>query len=196
MAGREPMHRRMLMLSLREDRCQPGRRVDTRTDAAPVVDVHGRRDSGTTLVEILVSVVLIGTVVVAMLGALRVSILGGTIHRDHANAHAWLQSASDVLYASEKEDCDTSLSDGGRSAIIDKYQPIVDAVANPEGWTNSQIQVVGLDFWNATDTDRDGIVEYRFGPVCQDSINLALQRVTLEVRSPSGRIIEQVELVK
>jgi type II secretory pathway pseudopilin PulG len=159
-------------------------------------DEPGRRDSGTTLVEILVSIVLIGTAVVATLGALRVSIVGGTVHRDHANAHAWLQSASDVLYASEKEDCDTALSDGGKSVIIGKYQPIVDAVANPEGWTNSQIRIVGLEFWNATDTDNDGIVEYRFGAVCQDSINLALQRVTLEVRSPNGRIIEQVELVK
>jgi hypothetical protein len=127
---------------------------------------------------------------------LRVSVVGGTIHRDHANAHAWLQSASDVLYASERADCDTSLPDGGRSQIIDVYQPVVDAVANPENWTNSQIEVVDLKFWNASDTDGDGIVEYRFGPVCQDSINLSLQRVTLEVRSPDGKIIEQVELVK
>jgi hypothetical protein len=154
------------------------------------------RDSGTTFIEILVSVVLIGTAVVATLGALRISIIGGTIHRDHANAQAWLQSASDVLYASVKEDCNTALGDGGKSAIIGKYQPIVDVVANPEGWTNSQIKVVGLEFWNASDTDGDGIVEYRFGPVCQDSINLSLQRVTLEVRSPNGKIIEQVELVK
>jgi hypothetical protein len=186
----------MLILSMRKERRHPGCRVETRADGPPALSGHGRRDSGTTLVEILVSIVLIGTAVVATLGALRISILGGAIHRDHANAHAWLQSASDVLYASEKEDCDTSLSDGGRSAIIGKYQPIVDAVANPEGWTNSQIKVVGLDFWNASDTDGDGIVEYRFGAVCQDSINLALQRVTLEVRSPDGRIIEQVELVK
>ena len=155
-----------------------------------------RRDSGTTLVEILVSIVLIGMTVVATLGALRVSILGGTVHRDHANAHAWLQSASDVLYAAEKEDCDTALGDGGKSVIIAAYQPVVDAVANPEGWTNSQIRVIGLEFWNATDTDGDGIVEYRFGSVCQDAINLSLQRLTLEVRSPNGRIIEQVELVK
>jgi hypothetical protein len=80
--------------------------------------------------------------------------------------------------------------------IIGTYQPVVDAVANPENWKNNQIRVVDLEFWNATDTDGDGIVEYRFGSVCQDSINLALQRVTLEVRSPDGRIIEQVELVK
>ncbi len=170
--------------------------MDTREASEETKVPRRQSDSGTTLIEILVSIVLIGTAVVATLGALRISIIGGTIHRDHANAHAWLQSASDVLYASEKEDCNTSLSDGGKSTIIAMYQPVVDVVANPQGWTNSQIKVVDLQFWNATDTDGDGIVEYRFGDVCQDSINLSLQRVTLEVRSPDGRIIEQVELVK
>ncbi len=173
------------------------RAVDPDAVDADVTTVRrGPKDSGVTLIEILVSIVLIGTAVVATLGALRISIIGGTVHRDHANAHAWLQSASDVLYASEREDCDTTLPDGGRSQIIDVYQPVVDAVANPESWANSQIEVVGLEFWNASDTDNDGIVEYRFGATCQDSINLSLQRVTLEVRSPDGRIIEQVELVK
>lgn len=153
-------------------------------------------DRGITLVEILVSVVLIGTAVVATLTTLRVSITAGTVHRDHSNAHAWLQSASDVLYAQKKEDCDTAAADGGKSAILAKYQPVVDVVANPETWANSQIRIVDLKFWNASDTDNDGIVEYRFGTVCQDSINLALQQLTLEVRSPNGRIIEQVELIK
>lgn len=87
----------MLMTSLRKERCQPGHRVDTGADGGPAVNVLDRRDSGATLIEILVSIVLIGTAVVATLGALRISMVGGTIHRDHANAHAWLQSASDVL---------------------------------------------------------------------------------------------------
>ncbi len=149
-----------------------------------------------TLVEILVSVVLISTAVVATLTTLRVSIVAGTVHRDHSNAYAWLQSASDVLYAQAKEDCNTAAPDGGKSAILAKYQPVVDAVANPETWSNTQIRIIDLKFWNATDTDNDGIVEYRFGTVCQDSINLALQQLTIEVTSPNGKIIEQVELIK
>ena len=153
-------------------------------------------DSGFSLVEILVSIVLIGTAVVATLGALQISILGGTIHRDHANAHAWLQSASDVLYASDKVDCDTLAADGGKAVILAAYEPIVNAVVNPETWADSQIAITELEFWMATDTNSDGIVEYRFGTTCQDSIHLGLQRLTLEVRSPNGRIIEQVEIIK
>lgn len=157
-------------------------------------------DRGITLVEVLVSVVLISTAVIATLTTLRISIVGGTVHRDHSNAHAWLQSASDRLYAAPKEDCSTTpappVGDGGKSAILAKYRPIVDQVDNPADWLNWQIRIVDVKFWNASDTDNDGIVEYRFGTVCQDSINLALQQLTLEVRSPNGRIIEQVELIK
>jgi type II secretory pathway pseudopilin PulG len=153
-------------------------------------------DDGLTLVEILVSIVLIGTAVVAMLGALRASILGGTVHRDHSNAHAWLQSASDVVYAAPKEDCSTVEADGGKNRIRLKYQATVDPVENPETWANSQIKIIDVQFWDATDTDGDGVVEYRFGTVCQDTINLALQKITLQVTSPNGRIIEQVELIK
>jgi len=158
---------------------------------------HESSDRGITLVEILVAVVLISTVVVATLTTLRVSIVAGTVHRDHSNAHAWLQSASDRLYAQVKEDCSTTnIVDGGKGAILAKYQLVVDLVDNPEDWVNWQIRIVDVKFWNASDTDSDGIVEYRFGTVCQDSINLALQLLTLEVRSPNGRIIEQVELIK
>ncbi len=170
--------------------------MNTRDDPTAVPRQRDDYDQGISLIEILVAIVLIGTVVVATLGALRISILGGTVHRDHANAHAWLQSASDVLYAREKEDCSTTAADGGKAAILLKYQPTVDIVPNPETWTNSQIRLIDVQFWNATDTDSDGIVEYRFGTVCQDTINLSLQRITLEVRSPNGRIIEQVELIK
>ena len=169
--------------------------METREDPTVTTRPHGT-DHGMTMVEILVSVVLIGTVLAATLGAMRISILGGTVHRDHANAHAWLQSASDVLYARTKVDCSSTDPDGGKAAILALYQPTVDVVANPETWTNAQIRIVDVQFWNATDTDHDGVVEYRFGVICQDTINLALQRITLEVRSPNGRIIDQVELIK
>ncbi len=149
-----------------------------------------------TLIEVLVSVMLLGTVVVSTLGVLRISVLGGTVHRDHANAHAWLQSASDVVYATTKVDCSTGTPDSGKEAIRAAYQSVVDPVPNPETWANSQIRIIDIQFWNSADTDNDGIVEFRFGTACQDDKNLSLQRITIQVRSPNGRIIEQVELIK
>lgn len=154
------------------------------------------RDSGMTLIEVLISVLLLGTVVVSTLGVLRISILGGTVHRDHANAHAWLQSASDVLYATTKVDCNTAAPDSGKEAIRAAYQLVVDPVPNPETWANSQIRIIDIQFWNSADLNNNGIIEFGFGTNCQDDENLSLQRITIQVRSPNGRIIEQVDLIK
>src|SRR5215216_2744948 len=79
-----------------------GRQVAGRRKKPPAVDQSQRTtaesDAGTSLVEILVCVVLMGMVVTAILATLRTSVSASSLNRDHANAHAWLQSASDVLY--------------------------------------------------------------------------------------------------
>ncbi len=53
---------------------------------------------------------------------MRASIVGGTIHRDHSRAHAWLQSASDILYAEPKVGCDRASADGGEAAVRAAYE--------------------------------------------------------------------------
>lgn len=149
------------------------------------------------MVEILISIVLMGTAVGGTLSALRSSIVGGTIQRDHANAHAWLQSASDLIYAEPKTPCNPSLADGGESDVRTAYEAIADGVANPEGWSTWQISVVGpIQFWNAADVNNDRVPEYSFGSNCQEDVGLSLQLIKLQVRSPNGRIVETVEIVK
>ena len=58
------------------------------------------------------------------------------------------------------------------------------------------ITIIGIQLWNSLDSDLDGQTEFYFGTECQDDRNLTLQQITIQVSSPSGRIIEQVELVK
>lgn len=153
------------------------------------------RDRGFTLIEVVISIVLLGLVVAGSLAALRGTVLAGTLHRDHSNAHAWLQSASDVLYAAPKVYCNPAAPDKGEAAVRRAYDLVVDSVENPEGWTNRQIRVVPkVQFWNAGNIDADADIEYFFGSKCDPS--LTLQLVVIEVRAPSGRIIETVELVK
>lgn len=126
---------------------------------------------------------------------MRASIVGGTIHRDHSRAHAWLQSASDILYAEPKVGCDRASADGGEAAVRAAYDAVVDAVPNPPEWRDWQIRVVPhVTFWNAANLDGDPDVEYFFGANCDPS--LTLQLIELEVRAPSGRIIETVQIVK
>lgn len=145
------------------------------------------RDAGMTLVETLVSIMLVGTLAVSALVTLRTTIVASTLDRDHANAHAWLQTASDVLYGAEREDCGTqALSREADLRAI--YQDIIRGTENPEGWPADRISVVGpVKFW-------DGVSAY--GNVCYDDAGINLQLIKLEVRDPANRIVESVEIVK
>ena len=161
-------------------------------DAQPLA----RRDAGVTLIEILIAIVLLAGVIAGSMAALRATTVSGEIHRDHSRAHAWLQSASDILYAEPKKGCDGSQADQGEQAVRQAYDAVVDLkVKKPSDWQSWQIQVVQpVKFWNTGNLDADPDPEFFFGSSCDP--NLQLQAITLQVKSPSGRIIETVEIVK
>jgi len=147
------------------------------------------------MIEILIALVLIGGVVAGTMATLRATAIAGSRHRDHSNAHGWLQSASDILYAAPKVACDGSLADNGEAAVRASYDAVVDAVPHPQDWNSWQIRVIpNVQFWNAANLDSDPDVEYFFGSDCDPS--LSLQLVTIEVRNTDGAIIENVEIVK
>jgi len=167
-------------------RCRDGCAVRPRSD---------HHDRGTTLIEILIAIVLIGGVVAGTMATLRASTIASTVHRDHSNAHAWLQTASDILYASQKVGCDSTLVENGEPEVRAAYDAVVDAVPHPQGWEEWQIRIIPpVRFWNAGNLDTDPDVEYYFGGDCDPS--LALQLVEIEVRNTDGEIIESVEIVK
>jgi hypothetical protein len=145
-----------------------------------------QRDRGTSLVEILMAIVLLGTAVGAMMTALRVTINAGTLQRDHANAYAWLQTASDVLYGVDRVPCGT-VAATDQQAVFDRYQSVVANTENPENWPAANIEVVPpVRFWNGS------IYQDR----CYDEFGINLQLITLQVRDMNGRIIERIEVVK
>jgi hypothetical protein len=147
------------------------------------------------LIEVLIAIVLLAGVIAGSMAALRATTISGELHRDHSRGHAWLQTASDILYASPKVACSTTASDKGEAAVRAAYDTVVKGVPNPPEWSDWQIRVVPtVKFWNAGNLDADPDVEYYFGAGCDPS--LQLQLVQLEVKSPSGRIIETVDIVK
>ncbi|HEY5663025.1 MAG TPA: hypothetical protein VIS05_03190 [Ilumatobacter sp.] len=147
------------------------------------------------MIEILIAVVLTGGVVAGTMAAMGATVIGGSLHRDHSNAHGWLQSASDILYAAPKVMCDPGEADKGEAATRAAYDAVIDAVPNPQDWQDWQIEILPpVKFWNSGNLDSDPDREFFFGPGCDPS--LTLQLIELEVRSPSGRIIERVEIVK
>ena len=145
------------------------------------------RDEGMSLVETLVAIVLTGTLAVAGMVCLRASIVASGADRDHANAHAWLQTASDVIYGAELVNCGTQASTNAEAVAV-AYEAIARGTSNPQGWPPGQISVVRpVKFWDGTST---------YQGTCYDDAGINLQLIQLQVKAPDGRIVESVEIVK
>jgi hypothetical protein len=161
----------------------------------PCETAAGARDRGTTLTEVLVAIVLMGTSVTAMLTTMSVTIHASGLERDHANAHAWLQTAADVLYGAERMDCGDMGPDlvvgtaddvSNHAAVTAAYEAIVKGSENPEAWPSDKIDVVSVQYW-------DGEI---YQAQCYDDKGINLQLITIEVRNLDDEIIETVEVVK
>ena len=149
-----------------------------------------------SLIEIMVSLVLLGTLVSATLVGLSTTINASALDRDHANAHAWLQSAADMLYAREIIICGTydPLDQVNDLALIaDQYDQTIKQTENPEGWPDSSIEVIGLEWWSI-DIAADGLGTEAWGSQC-DAGDTNLQKVALRVSAEDGRIVEEVEVI-
>ena len=155
------------------------------------------RDAGLSLIEIVVAVMLMGIVGVATMTLLTSTITASRLDRDHSNAHAWLQTASDMLYAREPEHCDETLTtasaiENRRQEIMTEYRATIQETENPEHWPQANIQIVDLRFWHyARNPSTNGVEE---GWVT-DQCTTKLQLVKLRVRDVSGDIIEEVEVI-
>lgn len=155
-----------------------------------------RRDAGVSLLEILISIALLSTVVVATLTTMRTSITASALDRDHANAHAWLQTAADMLYARELIPCGSM--DPGNPAndlalIAAEYEATMQQTENPEGWAAANLSVLSLEWWSI-DINSQGVGTEAWGTKC-DSGDTNLQKIEMQVRADDGRIVEEVEVI-
>ena len=155
------------------------------------------RDRGVTFIEMLISIVLLGTVIAASLTTLSVTISASATDRDHANAHAWMQTAADVLYARELVPCDPDpLADSVAdiAAITAAYESTIQQTENPQAWTGTNIKIFDLQFWHVDMDPVTKLTDEGWGNKC-DSEDTNLQRIGIEVRSEDGDIVEQVEVI-
>jgi hypothetical protein len=140
---------------------------------------------------------LLGTAGIATLTALRATVIGTRIERDHSKAQQWLQSAAGIIEDVDFGDC-ASVSVSG-DAIRDAYQAAIDydAVTNPAGaktpygFDDGQVIVSVPEVW-----DGNAWVPFASQSQCLDDKLLRQQRVTIKVISPDGTITETVEVVK
>ena len=158
--------------------------------------VGGQHDRGFTLIEIVVGVALMGLVVGGTMTLLGTTIRASRLDRDHSNAHAWLQTASDMLYARDPDLCDSSFNQtqllAQRATIMADYQNTARQTENPEHWAAQNFRVTDLLFWHYARNPVTNAVDEGWYP---DKCTTKLQLVKLLVRSDAGEIIEEVEVV-
>lgn len=153
------------------------------------------RDRGTSIIEVLISIVLLGTVVSVVLVGLQTTIRASALDRDHANAHAWLQTGADMLYARDLITCGTrDASDpvNDVALIAAEYEATVQQTENPEGWPDANIEVINLEWWSIDVVN--GIGTEAWGTTC-DTPETDLQKIELRVTAEDGRIVEEVEVI-
>jgi prepilin-type N-terminal cleavage/methylation domain-containing protein len=162
----------------------------TEADATPSTDRS--RDRGMSFIEVLVAVVLIGLAVVGMLTAVRATVIGTRVERDHSKAQQWLQSAVGVIEAQDFASCDPMVING--AAVEAAYQAAIDhpttGAKRPYGFAGATIDVKTPQVWNGTQ-----FVDFDTQTVCYDQSRLRQQRVVIEVRHPNG-IFEGLEMIK
>jgi Prokaryotic N-terminal methylation motif len=151
-------------------------------------------DSGVTFVEMLVAIVLLGTVVLAVITALQVTLIGSRVERDHAKVHQWLQASVGILQsdATAFGDCVTP-NQTNLDTIINNYTAAVrTGAAVPEGFASSnQLSVVSVEVWDGNEW-----LDFLSQTDCLDNNLLRQQLVAVQATNNDGSISEIVEVVK
>ena len=147
------------------------------------------------MIEVLIGITLLGTVVAATLTGLTTAITASSLDRDHANAHAWLQTAADMLYARELDQCDPAIAPATE---------IADTIAGIRGHraTDRQSRRLGcrehprhvVEWWSIDIDPATGLGTEAWGTQC-DSGDTNLQRISMQVTSEDGEIVEEVEVI-
>lgn len=150
--------------------------------------IRKRCDKGSSTVEAVLAVALLGAVLGPSLVLLSASTKAAKATHDRANAQAWLQTAADVLYATQHEDCGTVTS-SREPAVRTAYTTAVRSTENPLEWEASHIRVVPpVLFWDGKTS---------FQATCYDDAGIInLQLITLEVTNQKGDVVESVQVVK
>ncbi|WP_133867662.1 type IV pilus modification PilV family protein [Ilumatobacter fluminis] len=141
------------------------------------------RDPGVTFIEILVAIVLIGTVIVGILAAMRTSIVVSANAQEAAKVETALLNASDRVSRAPLK-----CAAGG-------YDPFVQAaIATWEGEGSAVATVTHLSY------DADGGAfapsSWIAGACPTDPTAQRVQRVEITITGPDGRVTRSIEVIK
>lgn len=134
-----------------------------------------RRADGFSYVEILVSIVLVGSVVIATLVSLRATIVANGVGDDRSQLTLWMQNGVEAVQRHPYEPCSSGVDD-----VRDEYQDALNLVAPPSGLGGGTLTVEAVSFLSidpATFTER-------YGTDCDP--DRRVQRITLRAVTADG----------
>ena len=146
--------------------------------------VHQRRlltpERGASLIEVLVATLIITIVFVAILTGMGASIRLTDYHKQRAQTENVLVSGVERVKAVPKVACAT--------ANDSSYTDAARAAATAQGWPAASTVIVSIEYWDGTG----------YGSTCYDNATngLPLQRITLRVAHPGGRVVQTLAFVK
>jgi type II secretory pathway pseudopilin PulG len=143
---------------------------------------HPRDDRGETLIELLVTLVILSTAVIAIVGALATAIKVSDIHRKQANANAYVRAYAEAI--------ETYVASGSAANPTIGYKDCADktwyqdkyAVPNPAIYEPS---IVSMEYW--TDAGWQGS--------CPGTGDVGVQRLLLKVRSKDDAAVETLTVI-
>ena len=109
-----------------------GQQHDDRAHAASAAARRG--EAGFTLIEVIITVMLIGTGVVAVLGALQVGVISASVQQDLAVAEVTLRGAAEHVKS------ETFVGCAGTSAYASGFSPLPGA----------DVTITSVEHWNGT----------------------------------------------
>ena len=159
----------------------------------PVIPA-GRRDQGSSLIEILVAMVILSTGVIAVLVALGTTIHASSVDKDVATAYEYVQDVSDQIYEANRVPCYQ-----GQATVLAAYDAAAKLAPVPAGWAKTA-KVTNVEFLGRATVD----APFSWGAFCfesSDPLNqyytspLYTQKITFTVQDPKG-FVRTLQVVK
>ena len=150
-----------------------------------------RPDRGTTLVEVLIAIMLTGTLIVAVIGAMRVVISTSSISNQQAGVEAVLGGAVDQLGGVTLIPCPDLTGPNS-------YEQFAQSGAASVNWPSSTTSIESIRFWDpdASDwSDTNGIGSDDCDTKVFLSTAKAMQRVRVRVPSPDASVTRTIDIV-
>ncbi len=129
-------------------------------------------EAGTTLIEVLIAVVIMGTAIVALLGGFTTAIAGSVFHRGHAHVEAVMRAHTEAIQNS------------GIPSSCATPTPTPSTTTDADGY-NSRITAV--QYWN-------GDNPATFGSCTASSLANGLAKVSILTSSADGKITQSLDL--